>query len=154
MSISRRTILQGATAAATIGTFQVARAQSAEFTYKYANNLPVSHPMNLRATEAMEKIKSETNGRVVIQIFPNNQLGSDTDMLNQVRSGGVEFFTLSPLILTVVLAAIGWGMVAQGKKTMASEGLAPRATRETLQEDARWARGKVHEVKEEMIHGR
>ena len=103
MSISRRTILQGATAAATIGTFSIARAQTPEFTYKYANNLPVSHPMNLRATEAMEKIKAETNGRVVIQIFPNNQLGSDTDMLNQVRSGGVEFFTLSPLILSTLV---------------------------------------------------
>ena len=31
-----------------------------------------------------------------LQIFPNNQLGSDTDMLSQIRSGGVEFFTLSP----------------------------------------------------------
>lgn len=103
MSISRRTILQGATAAATIGTFQIARAQTPEFSYKYANNLPLSHPMNLRATEAMEKIKAETNGRVVIQIFPNNQLGSDTDMLNQVRSGGVEFFTLSPLILSTLV---------------------------------------------------
>ena len=34
-----------------------------------------------------------------IEIFPNNQLGSDTDMLSQVRSGGIEFFTLSGLIL-------------------------------------------------------
>ncbi|WP_332689435.1 TRAP transporter substrate-binding protein [Bosea sp. (in: a-proteobacteria)] len=104
MSISRRSILQGGTAAAAIGTFSIgARAQSAEFTYKYANNLPLAHPMNVRAAEAMEKIKAETNGRVVIQIFPNNQLGSDTDMLNQVRSGGVEFFTLSPLILSTLV---------------------------------------------------
>ena len=33
----------------------------------------------------------------------NNQLGSDTDMLSQVRSGGVEFFTLSPLILSTLV---------------------------------------------------
>ena len=38
-----------------------------------------------------------------MQIFPNNQLGSDTDMLSQVRSGGVEFFTLSPLILSTLV---------------------------------------------------
>ncbi|MEN5083252.1 TRAP transporter substrate-binding protein [Bosea sp. TWI1241] len=105
MTISRRTILQGATATAAIGTFSIgARGQqSAEFTYKYANNLPISHPMNQRANEAMEKIKAETKGRVVIQVFPNNQLGSDTDVLNQVRSGGVEFFTLSPLILSTLV---------------------------------------------------
>ena len=105
MTISRRTLLQGTAAASAIGTFSIGRAsaQSAEFTYKYANNLPLTHPMNQRANEAVEKIKAETNGRVVIQIFPNNQLGSDTDMLSQVRSGGVEFFTLSPLILSTLV---------------------------------------------------
>jgi tripartite ATP-independent transporter DctP family solute receptor len=95
-------MLQGTASAAIVGSFG-ARAQTAEFTYKYANNLPAAHPMNLRANEAAEKIKQETGGRVVIQIFPNNQLGSDTDMLSQVRSGGVEFFTLSPLILSTLV---------------------------------------------------
>ncbi|MDF2974324.1 MAG: transporter substrate-binding protein, partial [Microvirga sp.] len=75
MIISRRTLLQGTTSAALVGSFGV-RAQSAEFTYKYANNLPVTHPMNLRAKEAADRIKQETGGRVEIQIFPNNQLGS------------------------------------------------------------------------------
>ena len=104
MPVSRRTLIQG-TAAAAIGSFHVGRseAQTAEFSYKYANNLPVAHPMNVRAGEAMEKIKQETNGSVAIQIFPSNQLGSDTDMLSQVRSGGVEFFTLSPLILSTLV---------------------------------------------------
>ncbi len=102
MTISRRTVLQGATSAALIGATG-ARAQSAEFTYKYANNLPVTHPMNIRAKEAADRIKQETNGRVEIQIFPNNQLGADTDVLSQLRSGGVEFFTLSPLILSTLV---------------------------------------------------
>jgi hypothetical protein len=95
----------GSAAASAIGTFHIGRAnaQAAEFTYKYANNLPVAHPMNARANEAVAKIKEETKGRVDIQIFPNNQLGSDTDMLSQVRSGGVEFFTLSPLILSTLV---------------------------------------------------
>ena len=106
MTISRRTLLQGTAAASAIGTFYIggASAQTPEFSYKYANNLPVAHPMNVRANEAVEKIKAETKGRVAIQIFPNNQLGSDTDMLSQVRSGGVEFFTLSPLILSTLVA--------------------------------------------------
>lgn len=105
MTISRRTLLQGTAATSAIGTFHIgsAFAQTPEFSYKYANNLPLAHPLNVRANEAVEKIKAETNGRVVIQIFPNNQLGSDTDMLSQVRSGGVEFFTLSPLILSTLV---------------------------------------------------
>jgi tripartite ATP-independent transporter DctP family solute receptor len=98
-----------ASAAATVlggvGAPFVARAQSAEFVYKYANNLPDTHPLNVRAREMSANIKTETNGRVDLQVFPNNQLGSDTDMLSQIRSGGVEFFTLSGLILATLVPA-------------------------------------------------
>ena len=80
-------------------------AQKAEFTYKYANNLPVTHPMNVRAKEMADAIRAETKGRVDIQIYPNNQLGSDGDMLSQLRSGGIEFFTLSGLILGQLVPA-------------------------------------------------
>ena len=91
--------------AGTIGAPFVARAQQAEFTYKYANNLPATHPMNTRARGDGAAIKAETNGRFDIQIFPSSQLGSDTDTLSQVRSGGVEFFTLSGLILSTLVPA-------------------------------------------------
>jgi TRAP-type transport system periplasmic protein len=84
-------------------TFATRRAQAAEFTYKYANNIVVDHPMNLRAREAAERIKQESNGRLEIQIFANNQLGGDTDMLSQLRSGAIEFFTLSGLILATLV---------------------------------------------------
>src|ERR1700716_2738682 len=108
MSFSRRTLLKASAASAVMGSVgapYVARAQQAEFTYKYANNLPDPHPMNVRAKEMSAAIKTETNGRVDIQVFPNNQLGSDTDMLSQLRSGGVEFFTLSGLILATLVPA-------------------------------------------------
>src|SRR5258708_12103580 len=98
MSFSRRTLLKASAASAVIGSVGapcVARAQQAEFTYKYANNLPDSHPLNTRAKEMAAAIKTETNGRFDLQIFPKNQLGSDTDMLSQILSGGIEFFTLS-----------------------------------------------------------
>jgi tripartite ATP-independent transporter DctP family solute receptor len=36
-------------------------------------------------------------------VFPNSQLGSDTDTLSQLRSGAVEFFTLSGLILSTLV---------------------------------------------------
>lgn len=106
MSISRRHILRGAAAAATLATpMRSVFAQKAEFTYKYANNLPLTHPMNVRAKEMADAIRAETKGRVDIQIFPSGQLGSDTDVLSQLRSGGVEFFTLSGLILSTLVPA-------------------------------------------------
>ncbi len=108
MGFSRRTMLKATAATAILGSVGapfVARAEKAEFTYKYANNLPDSHPLNIRAQEMSAAIKTETNGRVDLQIFPSNQLGSDTDILSQIRSGGVEFFTLSGLILATLVPA-------------------------------------------------
>src|ERR1700728_2254788 len=108
MSFSRRTLLKASAASAVLGGIGapfVARAQTAEFTYKFANNLPESHPFMTRAREMAAAIKTETQGRFDLQVFPNSQLGSDTDTLGQVRSGGVEFFTLSGLILATLVPA-------------------------------------------------
>ena len=102
---TRRGTKEVAAAGSGLASFGIltSRARAAEFTYKYANNVPVTHPMNVRAREAVEKIKEESGGRLEIQIFPNNQLGGDTDMLSQVRSGAIEFFTLSGLILSTLV---------------------------------------------------
>lgn len=107
MKYSRRAVLKAsaATAAFAITSPYVARAQQAEFAYKFANNLPDTHPINVRGREMSAAIKQETGGRVDISIFPSSQLGSDTDTLGQIRSGGVEFFTLSGLILSTLVPA-------------------------------------------------
>jgi tripartite ATP-independent transporter DctP family solute receptor len=78
-------------------------AQAAEISLKYGNNLPLSHPLNIRAQEAADRVLAETKGRVEIKIFPNNQLGGDTDMLAQVRSGGIDFFTPSALVVATLV---------------------------------------------------
>ena len=102
MQLTRRSLITSAGALA-LPTSSVFAQTKAEFTLKYANNLPATHPMNIRAREMAEAIRVETHGRVDLQIFPSNQLGSDTDMLSQVRSGGIEFFTLSGLILSTLV---------------------------------------------------
>jgi TRAP-type transport system periplasmic protein len=108
MIASRRRVLAAASTglgAGVLGAPFLACAQQAEFSYKYANNLPDRHPMNVRAREMAAAIKAETNGRFEIQVFPSSQLGSDTDTLSQLRSGAVEFFTLSGLILSTLVPA-------------------------------------------------
>jgi tripartite ATP-independent transporter DctP family solute receptor len=102
--LSRRSAIRltGAMVAAP-AVFRITKLHAAEFELKYANNSPLNHPLTLRPSEAMEAIRKETNGKVDIKVFPNGQLGSDTDMLSQLRSGALEFFTLSPLILSVLV---------------------------------------------------
>ena len=110
--IKTATLASAAVAATGLGLFSP-RSEAADFRLKFANNLPMIHPMNVRAREMAKAIKEETNGAVQIQVFPSSQLGSDTDTLAQVRSGAVDLFALSPVILgtlvpSVQISAVGF----------------------------------------------
>ena len=103
--ISRRQMLG---AAAALPLFSIGgKAHAAEFTYKLATGQDPTHPVNKRAQEAIERIRTATNGRLEIRLFPANQLGSDTDLLSQVRSGGVEFFNQANVVLSTLVPAVG-----------------------------------------------
>ncbi len=104
-TLSRRQLATASLAALPLVAVRTRTAQAAEFSYKFASNLPAAHPLNVRAGEAAARILEATGGRVELRIFPNNQLGSDTDTLSQLRSGAVEFFTLSGLILSTLVPA-------------------------------------------------
>jgi len=102
-SSNRRAFLQGAAAAAlATPTIRAARAQQAEYVLKFGNNNPANHPMIVAMKEAAERIRQDSDGKVELQLFPNSQLGSDTDMLSQVRSGALEMFALSALVLSTL----------------------------------------------------
>jgi len=103
---TRRTLLAGA-AALPLLTVLRWPANAAEFELKYATGQDPSHPVNLRAQEALTRIREATSGRVDIKLFPANQLGSDTDLLSQVRNGSIEFFNLSSLILATLVPVSG-----------------------------------------------
>ncbi len=75
------------------------RAGAAEFTWRYANNTVSNHPVNTQLAIAVQKIREESGGRVEIEVFPNNQLGGDTDVLAQLRMGAIQLFNLSGVIL-------------------------------------------------------
>lgn len=103
--LTRRALLRAAVAAPLAGLAGVpliARADTPQFVFKYGNNLPLTHPLNVRAQEAANQIREASKGRMEIRIFPNNQLGGDTDMLAQVRSGGIEMFTPSALVVSTL----------------------------------------------------
>lgn len=103
---TRRNLLRAIAAAPALsagGLFvPAAYAAAPQYTFKFGNNLPASHPLNIRAQEAAERIAKESNGRLQLNIFPNNQLGGDTDMLAQVRSGGIDIFNSGTMVITTL----------------------------------------------------
>jgi tripartite ATP-independent transporter DctP family solute receptor len=102
--ISRQTFVRtGVAAGAALAAFRAAPARAAEFTLKFANDLAATHPMNVRAAEMAKDISNQSGGRVEIQLYPGNQLGSDTGMLTQIRSGAIDLLMFSPILLGVVV---------------------------------------------------
>jgi tripartite ATP-independent transporter DctP family solute receptor len=102
-------------------------AQSAPLTLKFGNDLPMTHSVNVRLRQAIEAIAAETNGRVVINLFPNNQLGSDSDMISQLRSGALELAmmpstVLSTLIPAASLTGVGFTFTGYDKVWAAMDG--------------------------------
>jgi len=95
--VSRRgfTVTSLAGVAALASALPMRRAAAAEFVFKWGTNVPESHPLNMHARKAAEAIKRDTDGKFDLQLFPNNQLGGDTDMFSQLRVGALECFTLS-----------------------------------------------------------
>lgn len=108
MPINRRHFLGAAAtlggAGAIVGIDGLAAsAHAAQFNYKLAHSTPAKHPFSIRIAEAAKVIHQQTGGRLNIQVFPAGQLGGDTSLLSQVRSGAIEFFPAAGLILASVL---------------------------------------------------
>ena len=119
--IGRRMLL------ATMPALIASKARAAEFTFKYANNVPETYPLNVRVSQAAERIRTATNGRFDLQIFPAGQLGTDTDMLSQVRSGAIDFYTASGLVLSTLVPltainALGFAFKDYGQVWPAMDG--------------------------------
>jgi len=85
---------------------------AAEFVFKWGTNVPAAHPLNVHAQRAADAIRQETDGRFELQLFPNNQLGGDTTMFAQLRSGELECFSLSGVnvLSSAVPAAAIYGL--------------------------------------------
>ena len=106
-SVSRRTLLCGAGGGLAAAAILRRPAHAAEFSYKFASVLPPDHPMMLRCTEAIAKIKEQSSGRFEIALYPNSALGADTSMLAQCVSGAVEMYALQGDLLAPRVPAAG-----------------------------------------------
>ena len=99
--LNRRTIVL--TGLAGVATPWVARAAEPEFKIKFGNIVSPDHPLNTSMAKVRDRVARETDGKVSIELFPKNQLGSDADMLSQLRSGALELFAQTPVLLSTLV---------------------------------------------------
>ncbi len=94
--LSRRLFLAGSG----IMTSVAPRAQAAKrIVIKLGIDLTPDHPTTTHLQAAGEEIKAATNGDVVLQVFPNNQLGDDSHMFSNLRSGAMQMMGIGDNIL-------------------------------------------------------
>jgi tripartite ATP-independent transporter DctP family solute receptor len=105
-SLNRRALL-AASVSVPLMSMLPRRAGAAEFTLKFATGQDPSHPVNKRVREALDRIKEATGGRVEINLFPANQLGSDTDLLGQIRNGAVDYLNIAASVLATLVPTAG-----------------------------------------------
>lgn len=105
MTIHRRSFLGGTLGGvAALGCNLLSfPADAAEFRLRFGNNQVADYPLNVRMREAADRIRERTAGRVELLVFPAGQLGTDTDMLSQVRSGALQFYSASGLVLSTLV---------------------------------------------------
>lgn len=105
MALSRRSLATGMVGALTAAGVRPGRAQTPRFSLKVGSDVPTSHPVTVRLLEAAARILADTGGQVEMKVFPNNQLGSDTDMLSQLRNGALELLSMPGVVLATLVPA-------------------------------------------------
>lgn len=73
------------------------RAPAAEFELRQFHNQPAASPLDQWLGKMWDAVKAETNGRVQVQTFPDNDkiAGGDPAALKMVAGGELDFFTLN-----------------------------------------------------------
>ncbi len=103
MPLTRRSMLAaGALLPLSSGTV---RAQSAEFVIKVGSGNFPDHPSIVIMEQVAKAVAAESHGRIDMQVFASSQLGSDSQMTSQVRSGALECFIATDAVLTAVVPA-------------------------------------------------
>ena len=125
-NITRRGLVAGASALPLVA-INAKGARAASFRYRFATNLPAAHPLNTSNAAAIARIKAATDGELDIALYPASQLGTDPVMLSQVRSGAIQFFTLSPLILSTLVPGaaingVGFAFASEAQAFAAMDG--------------------------------
>jgi TRAP-type transport system periplasmic protein len=77
----------------TVGVFGLVQgtARPAQFEYKSAHGQAVDTPVNVWMVRLWEQVAKETNGRLVVRVYPAGELGGQGALLSQVRINAIQF---------------------------------------------------------------
>lgn len=113
--LSRRALLTaaatGASAPFLSRPFWARPARAADIIWRIGHSAPTHFPLHIRLIEAAGLIAARSGGRMQLQVFANNELGSPIGMMAQVRAGTAQAVPLTSQMLAVSLPVFGLPMV-------------------------------------------
>ena len=68
-----------------------------EYVFYYADNQPEDYPTTLGGKYFAELVEERTEGRIRILVRPGGELGTETEVLKQLKYGGIDFTRVSSL---------------------------------------------------------
>ena len=94
-AVLRRRLLRAAAASAALATLSPrlvgrAIAQGGVKHIRFAHPAPTAHGWHIWAEQFKKNIEDKSGGRILVQIFPNAQMGNERDTAQAVRLGSIE----------------------------------------------------------------
>lgn len=83
----RRSLLSAAVAAAAFGSVA---AQAADYTLKFGHIANEQHIWNQAANHFKAQVEENSDGRIEVEIYPNDQLGGEMEMINAIQLGTAD----------------------------------------------------------------
>ena len=125
--VTRRSFTAASAAVFATVSLMKGRARAADFVLKLGTSQANGAPLNVRGTECADRIRKESNGRVDLQMFPNNVLGGLSNQIEQTRAGAIQFvmadgITLSTVVPLVAMNSVGWSFKDSAQGLSAFDG--------------------------------
>ena len=91
------TMVLGLAGCGSSGSAQTSDAATAEnpLVLTLAHGLSESHTVHIAMTEFAEKVEEGTDGRIRVEIYPNGQLGSENENMEQLMAGVISMTKIS-----------------------------------------------------------
>lgn len=77
------------------------------FTLQAGHSLPNDHPYQLGFLEMAENVKERTDGRVIIEVFPNSEIGAERELTEGMTLGTVDLVVSSTAPVTNFVPELG-----------------------------------------------
>ena len=79
----------------------------AEYSWRLAEVHPEGYPTTLGDEKFAELVEEKSGGRITIDVFPGAQLGEESDAIEQVQIGSIEFTRVSSAPMTEFASGMG-----------------------------------------------